>query len=243
MSVITTEIPRNGRRPLRRGRWSERELQRLRSLYGLRSEEAIARDLNRTVEGVRRMAARVFHGAVARGPWSDGEIEKLKRCVGATPPEVIARVLGRPEDEVETQIDRLARVRRSGRWTRAETRLLRQIYGTRTDEDLATVFGRTVDSIRRAAAKLALSKDKAFVRRLRGESATRMPRWEPEELALLEELYPSTPNLDIAHRVGRSVKSVVSKAHHLGLRKDPERLAEMGRENVAQRYRAPGRQD
>ena len=228
----------NTARPnVRRGRWHDHELERLRALYGLRSDEAIAKDLGRTVEGVRRMAARIFNGAVRRGPWTDEEIDKLKRCVGATPPETIARALGRPEGDVETQIDHLSRVRRSGRWTRDETRLLRQIYGTRTDDDLATVFGRSVDSIRRVATRLALSKDKAFLRLLRGEAATRMPRWGREELALLEELYPTTPNLEIAHRVGRSVKSVVSKAHHLGLRKDPARLREMGRQNVAQRYR------
>jgi hypothetical protein len=32
------------------------------------------------------------------------------------------------------------------------------------------------------------------------------------------------------------VKSVVSKAHNLGLKKDRERLREMGRENVRLRY-------
>jgi hypothetical protein len=32
------------------------------------------------------------------------------------------------------------------------------------------------------------------------------------------------------------VKSVVSKAHHLGLKKSSERLRSMGRENVSLRY-------
>ena len=32
------------------------------------------------------------------------------------------------------------------------------------------------------------------------------------------------------------MKSVVSKAHNLGLKKDRERLREMGRENVRLRY-------
>jgi hypothetical protein len=32
------------------------------------------------------------------------------------------------------------------------------------------------------------------------------------------------------------VKSVVSKAHNLGLKKEAERLREMGRENVSLRY-------
>jgi hypothetical protein len=64
-----------------------------------------------------------------------------------------------------------------------------------------------------------------------------MPRWRPDELEVLCEHYPNLPNLEVAHRLGRSVKSVVSKAHHMGLRKNTERLQAMGRENVALRYR------
>ena len=43
-------------------------------------------------------------------------------------------------------------------------------------------------------------------------------------------------NLELARTLGRSVKSVVSKAHNLGLKKDRERLRQMGRENVRLRY-------
>jgi hypothetical protein len=65
-----------------------------------------------------------------------------------------------------------------------------------------------------------------------------MPRWSNAELDLLRELYPRTSNLDIAQRLQRSVKSVVSKAHHMGLKKELERLQEMGRENVRLRYQS-----
>jgi hypothetical protein len=54
---------------------------------------------------------------------------------------------------------------------------------------------------------------------------------------MLVELYPKTANLDLAQKLNRSVKSVVSKAHNLGLKKEIERLREMGRENVGMRYR------
>lgn len=81
-----------------------------------------------------------------------------------------------------------------------------------------------------------LSKDKAFVRRRHGEPSTRMPRWRAEELDVLREDYPNQSNVDLARRLGRSVKSVVSKAHHLGLSKSSDRLREMGRENVSARY-------
>lgn len=65
----------------------------------------------------------------------------------------------------------------------------------------------------------------------------KMPRWKPEEVEALRELYPTRSNADISIRLGRSVKSVVSKAHNLRLKKDPARLAEMGREN--NRYNRP----
>ena len=81
-----------------------------------------------------------------------------------------------------------------------------------------------------------LAKDKAFLKRARPAETTRMPRWSEPELAELRRCYPTEPNLDIARRLGKSIKSVVSKAHSLGLRKEPSRLAQMGRENVRLRY-------
>ena len=54
---------------------------------------------------------------------------------------------------------------------------------------------------------------------------------------MLKRDYPFRPNLEIARDLNRTVKSVVSKAHNLGLKKSSDRLREMGRENVSQRYR------
>ncbi len=59
-----------------------------------------------------------------------------------------------------------------------------------------------------------------------------MPRWSTEELDQLRDLYPRLSNLDIAKAMGRSVKSIVSKAHSLRLKKDKARLRQMGQENV-----------
>jgi hypothetical protein len=66
---------------------------------------------------------------------------------------------------------------------------------------------------------------------------TRMPRWSEEQLELLREMYPESCNLDIAQRLNRSEKSVVSKAHSLGLKKSKLRLRTMGQENVNKRYK------
>jgi hypothetical protein len=231
-----------GERPSnpRRGRWSQAEIARLKELYGLRDEKSIARQLHRPVASVRKMAETIFQGVRRSGPWTAREVEDLKRYLGGTTPEVIARVLGRSPDEVQTQILELRRLQTGGRWTQEEIADFKRLYGTRTDEDLALIFGRTIESVKRLGARYCLAKDKAFVRKLAGTSATRMPRWDKEEIEKLRELYPVMSNLDIAQKLNRSVKSVVSKAHNLGLKKEVDRLREMGRENVSMRYRKIG---
>jgi len=149
---------------------------------------------------------------------------------------VIARILGRSVEAVQAQILDLGRIQRGGSWARAEIADFKRIFGSRTDEDLARIFGRSEEDVLRLAREHGLKKDKAFVRKLRGELSTRMPRWRPDELDLLRKRYATEPNLEIARELGRSVKSVVSKAHHLGLKKSGDRLREMGRVNVSLRY-------
>jgi hypothetical protein len=210
---------------------------RLRELYGLRDEKSIARELNRPVGSVRKMAEDVFKNAHRSGPWTAREVQDLKKYLGGTTPEVIARILGREVDEVQQQVIELRRIQSTGRWTQDEVAEFKRLYGTRTDDDLAVIFGRTLEAVKRLGARYCLAKDKAFVRKLTGSAATRMPRWGQAELAQLKEHYPVMSNLDIAQKLNRSVKSVVSKAHNLGLKKEVDRLRQMGRENVSMRYR------
>lgn len=222
----------------RRGRWSAEEIARFREFYGLKDEALIARELNRSVASVRNMAQQIYDAQERRtGPWSADEVERLRSYLGASPVATVARILARSEEDVNTQIAELARTRKTGPWTQGDMGLLKRVYGTRSNEDLAILFGRRVEEVETEAKRLCLGKDKAFLRRKSGgRQATRMPRWGADELKLLEELYPASSNLEIAQQLGRSVKSVVSKAHHLGLRKDPARLREMGRQNVSLRY-------
>ena len=182
------------------------------------------------------MAERLFPPRTNTGPWTATEVEKLKLYLGASTPEVIAQVLSRDPREVKERILELGRICHDGSWTREDIVHLKRIYGTRTDEDLSRIFGRSVEAVQKAAEEHALAKDKAFVRRVVGESSTQMPRWTSDELEILRLEYPFQPNLEIAHKLNRSVKSVVSKAHNLGLKKSPQRLRQMGRENVSLRY-------
>ncbi len=221
----------------RRGRWSADEIARFRGLYGLRDDAAVARDLNRSLASVRNMAKSVFRGDPHSGPWTPAEVKELKRYFGATTLDVISTILGRSKRDIQARIAELRKVQKTGPWTQAGVNEFKRLYGTRKDEDLALIFGRKVESIRAQATKLCIAKDKAFLRKQSGgRRSTRMPRWGREELELLQELYPIHSNLAIAQRLERSVKSVVSKAHNLGLKKDSSRLRQMGRENVGLRY-------
>ena len=117
--------------------------------------------------------------------------------------------------------------RTAPRWTPAALRRLKALYGSRPDEDVAAELGRPVDAVRAKARSLALGKDKrAF------PGSQTMPRWTEAEIATLRKLFPDVATVSIARRLGRSVKSVGSKASLLGLSKSPEYLAEMGRQNV-----------
>jgi hypothetical protein len=62
------------------------------------------------------------------------------------------------------------------------------------------------------------------------------PRWSWEELKLFLRLFPKTPNVVIARLLGRSVQGIASLAHKLELKKHPQRLVAMGRENISRRW-------
>lgn len=52
-----------------------------------------------------------------------------------------------------------------------------------------------------------------------------------EERKLLRDLYPNTPNAEIAKRLCTSVGMVAYKARFLGLKKDPKYLSEVNRKS------------
>lgn len=221
----------------RRGRWSTEEVAQFREMYGLRDDRTIARELKRSLASVRSMAESLYEGEPKQGPWSEEEVEKLRQYLGASTMQALCRVMGRSQEDVEAKIAGLALLRKDGDWDHEDLGDFKRLYGTRTNEDLAIIFGRGLAEIESCAGRLCLSKDKAFLRRQTGGKATtRMPRWQPSELEQLRRLYPQSSNLEIAKLLNRSVKSIVSKAHNLGLKKDPSRLKEMGRQNVGLRY-------
>ena len=62
-----------------------------------------------------------------------------------------------------------------------------------------------------------------------------MRRWTEEEIEKLKVMYATLSNEEIGRELARSFKGVTSMAKRLGLKKGPDRLRTMGRENVAKR--------
>jgi DNA-binding NarL/FixJ family response regulator len=110
-------------------------------------------------------------------------------------------------------------------WTTARRRKLRELYSSHTDAEVARRMRTTADEVDRVASEMALAKDKAVF-----EGQT-MPRWTDEELETLRFMHRDHSNLQIARALGRSAKSVASKANSLGLKKSKDRLEQMGRDN------------
>lgn len=222
---------------LKRGNWSTPDIERLRLLYPRSSEESVARLLRRSVASVQRKAMTVFSSPLRSRGWSFDDDLQLREGYGVVEFSALCRVLSRPARDVSKRIEFFRTQLRSGKpWRRLELGLLKRLYGSRADEDLVVCLSRPVAEIREQAKRLCLSKDKAYRSRV-VESGTKMPRWDTEGISKLTDLYPSTPNLELARILDRSVASVANKANQLGLKKETRVLKEMGRRNVAARYR------
>ncbi|MEE2941743.1 MAG: hypothetical protein VX460_15250 [Planctomycetota bacterium] len=228
-------VPRSGREVL--AAWTDDQRAHLRSWFGLRDELYLARELGCDVAELHAAAWEAFDEPVRDDAWSAEETAEFRKYLGAVDLDLIARMLGRSRFDLDRRLVELAASLGREPLSADEIVSFKRLYGTRADEDLALVFGRELALVQETAAKLCLSKDKVFLRRASGGSRkTLMPRWSSDELEKLAEMYPSHSNLDIAQVLGRSVKSVVSKAHNLGLKKDKARLQQMGRQNVRMRY-------
>lgn len=105
----------------------------------------------------------------------------------------------------------------------------KNLYGSMKDVYLAERFDITEAEVRRLANELRLGKDKKLF------MGDRMPRWAEHEEEMLKDLYPYLPNVTLAHLMGRTVKSLTSKAHMMRLVKNSDRIVEMGKQNVAKR--------
>lgn len=102
-------------------------------------------------------------------------------------------------------------------------------FGVMKNENLAKKYNISIEEVVDLGELYSLGKDKKLFR----DIPTKL--WTPEEIQQLRDLYPMLPNETVATSIGRTVSSVMSKAYYLGIKKDRDRLAVMGRENVRHR--------
>lgn len=222
--------------PDRKGSFALHEDRTILRKYGTVPNKRLADILRRTESSIIRRALHLFEGPPVQGPWTDAEIKKLRTVIGMASATQVATILRRKEADVYDAIKKLrAREKRNVSLTGAELAEFKVIYGSRDDHDLAVIFLIKLETVARMAEQQCLQKDKTFLKS-QGIVTIKMPRWTQDEVDLLTRIYPNTSNHEIARRLKRSTKSVVSKAHSLHLKKDQARLQQMGRDNVSKRY-------
>ncbi len=229
----------------KRGNWSVEELTKLRGSFGRRPLSQLVRELRRSKETILHRAQKMFGRRKKTGPWTEEELTCLREMIGCSDLETMALVLGRPASGVLEQLRAMSKEKKKGRFSEDEVLFMKTFGPSRPDWALAIAMGRDVAVLRRKAKALGLGKDKRLeevpipemepIIRLVPQPRPRMPRWSPEECQLLRERYSKVSNLVLARSLNRSVSSIVAKANELGLKKDPTRLEEMGRENAARR--------
>lgn len=67
-------------------------------------------------------------------------------------------------------------------------------------------------------------------------------KWHKEDINRLKRLFPAKTNQEIARLMGRSLVSITSMAFKLGLRKNPDFKAHLGRLSMSRRWGVPLRQ-
>ncbi len=228
-------------RGLRQGAWTVQELGRLRQLLPWRGVEGAAVLLRRTPESVRRRAVQLLTSPPRCGEWTMADDEAFCIAWGALEIRLVAAMLGRQTADVSRRASVLRAARRHGAWTHKEDLLLKRLFGTRSTRDLEVCMQRSTADIEVRAAQLCLHKDKHYLHGVAAKKASaRAPRWTVKEVELLRALYSDRENLEIARMMGRSVVSVANKAWQIGLHKGRQAREQIGRNNVAFRFREQG---
>lgn len=218
----------------RTGAWSAPELDSLRRTFGQRPLADIARRLRRSPASVLARAKLMFAGRRRRRPWQAADDERLRGGYGVAADAELALALQRTLVDLRQRIKTLRTQCRARPWTPADRALLKQVYGSRSAAALEVRLGRPSDDIEALAQRLCLRKDRRFAARAR--VVTRVPRWTPQDVARLRQLYATKDTLAVARAIGRSVKSIANKANQLGLRKRKRWLRQTGRAAAARRW-------
>lgn len=103
----------------------------------------------------------------------------------------------------------------------------KKLFASMKNTNLAIKFDISVEEVVKLGRHWSLGKDKKLF------DDQVMTRWSAGDIETLRTFYPTMPNEMMALTLNRTVLSVISKACRLGLRKNEDYLARMGRDNVS----------
>jgi len=118
-------------------------------------------------------------------------------------------------------------------WSREEVNGLIEIYPFHSALEIAQKLGRSVTSIENKAKRLGLKKNGEYIAQKAKESGKRSSLlrgdkvWTEEDIRKFVQLYPTTPNEELARMFGCSEKAIRGQAWLLHLRKDKAALSRM----------------
>jgi len=144
-------------------KWTEEELNYLRSQYGTMSAQGIADEIGRTKSSVQTKARELdLTDEQASGLWSDEDIAFLRENYLKLGADECARQLGRSVASVHGKIRKVGGGRPSigpkVEWSDAELDFLRENYNLLSWEDLSEQLGRTEQAIQVRASMLGLQR-------------------------------------------------------------------------------------
>jgi hypothetical protein len=227
-------------KPVKSGQWAQPDIGSLTRMYGSVKLTEIARKIGRPLASVNKMVAKLFPESTEKSntPWGALDVARLKKLYGSVGTvDQWARIFKRPVSEIERKIKSFETEVQERPWTRESLAAIKKFYGSRTNIDLELILGMPAKQIEEKAAELSMAKDKKFSSSTIGTSTgTRMPRWTAEDVETLKRMHGTASNSEIAQHLGRTTKSITSKANSLGLYKTAEHLRQMGRDNVDWRY-------
>lgn len=126
-------------------------------------------------------------------------------------------------------------------WTPAEDAVLKAVYQHSSKAEIMPKFpNKDWLAIRLRAQRLKLHRDKALIDKDRTTRGPRKDAWQPEEEALLREIYPIKSKQEILDAIGRPWAGIWSRAYHLGLIRNSDMVKQ---EMIEGGSKAPARED
>lgn len=201
--------------------WKNYELELLKQLYKQFNRAEIAKILNRTEDGIARIAAKLGL-TTPHHHWSNDDVKILTDLYPTTPTSDLVSILNRSigkiinkakllklkkdHTKLDPRIQHTIPKLKANEWTEQEETKLREMFSSKFNSELAKIFNKSVAAINCKGSDLGLRKN-----------AEVLKLWTNEEEQLLRCVYKTATPQELASTFNRNYKAVHRKARTLGL--------------------------